>query len=140
MTACPIFTAHNGDTRDDSFSDASGSGFSATDNVIERHPQSGHPAKAAPGGEHHPGLAGFPLADGAFIYIQPVGQPDISQGDQPTDDCDIVHRGWLPVFSTDQRIAVKLSGLDQLPDVLFIISIHNESACAGCHRTGFSGV
>lgn len=83
MTACPIFTAHNGDTRDDSFSDASGSGFSATDNVIERHPQSGHPAKAAPGGEHHPGLAGFPLADGAFIYIQPVGQPDISQGISP---------------------------------------------------------
>jgi hypothetical protein len=79
----PISTVLTGDTRDASFSDASGSVSSATDNVIERHPQSGQPAQTAPGGEHHPGLAGFPLADGAFVHIQPVGQLAVSQGISP---------------------------------------------------------
>ncbi|MCH9950168.1 hypothetical protein K5725_24490, partial [Salmonella enterica] len=33
---------------------------------FQQHSQPGQPAQAAPGGEYHTGLAGFPLADGAF--------------------------------------------------------------------------
>lgn len=77
MIVCPISTALSGDIRDDSFSDVSGSVFLTADNIIERHPQPRQPAQAAPGRVHHLGLAGFPLADGAFVHIQPVSQLDV---------------------------------------------------------------
>lgn len=93
--------------------------FSATDNVIERHPQSGHPAKAAPGGEHHPGLAGFSTC-GWCVHLHPAGWPaGYQSGISPRTTAISSTVGGFQFFSTDQRIAVKLSGLDQLPDVLF---------------------
>lgn len=55
---------------------------------FKQHPQPGQPAQAAPGGEHHPGLAGFPLADDAFVHIQPVRQLDVRQGEQRPDHAD----------------------------------------------------
>ncbi len=36
---------------------------------FQQHPQPGQPAQTAPGGEHHSGLAGFPLTDGALVDI-----------------------------------------------------------------------
>ena len=83
MTTCPISTVPAGDTRDASFSDVSGSVSLIAEKVIQQHPQPGQPAQATPCGEHHPGLAGFPLADGTFVHIQPVGQLDVSQGISP---------------------------------------------------------
>ncbi|WER24287.1 hypothetical protein P2E04_21195 (plasmid) [Providencia stuartii] len=56
MTVSLISSVPAADIRDDSFSDASGSESSATDNVIERHPQPSQPAQAAPGGVHHTAL------------------------------------------------------------------------------------
>lgn len=139
MTACPISTVHNGDTRDDSFSDASGSESSATDNVIKRHPQSGQPAQTAPGGIHHPGLAGFPLTDGTFVHIQSVRQLNISQGDKVPDQQDFGDSGLLPVFSADQRITIEFSGFDKIIYVPLVVRIHSVSACINCQKTGCSG-
>ncbi|HBK2176834.1 TPA: hypothetical protein LGI59_004933 [Escherichia coli] len=56
---------------------------------FQQHSQPGQPAQAAPGGEYHTGLAGFPLADGAFVHIQPVSQLDVRQGDQRQNVPDI---------------------------------------------------
>ncbi len=36
---------------------------------FQQHPQPMQPAQTAPGGEHHSGLAGFPLTDGALVHI-----------------------------------------------------------------------
>ena len=47
---------------------------------FQQHSQPGQPAQAAPSGEYHTGLARFPLADGAFVHIQPVSQLDVRQG------------------------------------------------------------
>lgn len=88
MTTCPISTVPAGDTRDASFSDASGSVSLIAEKVIQQHPQPGQPAQATPCGEHHPGLAGFPLADGTFVHSQPAGQLDVGQGDQRPDQPD----------------------------------------------------
>ena len=92
--------------------------------VIQRHPQSGQPAQTAPGGEHHPGLSGFPFADSAFVHIQAVGQLDVSQGDKAPDQQDFVGRGYLPVFSADQRIAITLFSLSRRAAVLFVNGVH----------------
>lgn len=128
MTVSLISSVPATDTRDDSCSDASGSESSATDNVIERHTQSGQPAQAAPGGVHHTGLAGFPLTDGAFVHSQPVGQLAVSQEDKSPDQLDFVDCGLLPVFSADQRIAIKFFGLDKIAEIPFGIRIHNSSS------------
>lgn len=50
MTTCPIYTVPAGDTRDASFSDASGSVSLIAEKVIQQHPQPGQPAQATPSG------------------------------------------------------------------------------------------
>nr|WP_274292421.1 hypothetical protein [Escherichia coli] len=61
----------------------------------------------------------IPLTD-----IQAVGQLDVSQGDKAPDQQDFVGRGYLPVFSADQRIAIKLFSLNQLAEIIFVNGFH----------------
>ena len=95
---------------------------------FQQHSQPGQPAQAAPGGEHHTGLAGFPLADGAFVHVQSIGQLAVGQENKSPDQLDFFDCGLLPVFSTDQRISIKFFGLDKIAEIPFVIRIHNSSS------------